>query len=129
MKRVLMLFFVAVFASMLLLTLAASLERGVVAALVALWPDGWFRATLADAYFGFLTFWLWIAYREPRWAGRIGWLAAVLLLGNFAMALFALRALWTLPAGSPVWHALLRPEHRRPAAAGEPGSNLQPERR
>jgi Protein of unknown function (DUF1475) len=129
MKRVLMLFFAAVLVSMLVVTTIASLERGVFAALAGLWPDGWFRATLADAYFGFVTFWLWIAYRESRWPARLGWLAAVLLLGNFAMALYAFGALRKLPDGAPVWHALLRPEHRPRAGAGGPASLAQPGRR
>lgn len=114
MKRLLQLYFLLVLVAMLAVTTVASLERGVFDALRALWPDGWFRATLADAYFGFLAFWLWIAYREGRWGARLGWLAGVLLLGNFAMAAYALRALATLPAGAPVWQALVRPEHRPP---------------
>ena len=104
------LYFVFVIAAMLLVTVQASLERDVVSALGALWPDAWFRATLADAYFGFVAFWLWIAYRERSWGARLGWLAGVLLLGNFAMAAYALAALRRLPAGRPAWQALLRPE-------------------
>jgi hypothetical protein len=115
MRRALTAYFVLVLLVMLGLTVVASLERGVFAALEALGSDGWFRATLADAYFGFLAFWLWIAYREGHWGARLGWLVGVLLLGNFAMAAYALRALGTLPAGSPAWQALLRPEHRPPA--------------
>jgi len=112
MRRALVAYFVLVFLAMLGLTVQASLERGVLAALEDLGSDGWFRATLADAYFGFLAFWLWVAYREQRWGSRLGWLAAILFLGNFAMAAYALRGLVTLPPGLPVWQALLRPEHR-----------------
>jgi len=112
MRALLIAFFLLVLAAMLGVTVAASLERGVFEALAALWPDAWFRATLADAYFGFLTVWLWAAYRERTWPARLGWLAAFLALGNLAMALYALLALRALPAGAPVWQALLRPEHR-----------------
>ena len=45
------------------LTVVASLDRDVVTAARELWPDPWFRATLADAYIGFFTIWLWIAWR------------------------------------------------------------------
>lgn len=117
MRALLVAFFVLVLAAMIAVTVAASLERGVFAALAALWPDGWFRATLADAYFGFLTFWLWVAYRERRWSARLAWLLAILALGNFAMATYALLALRRLPAGRPVWQVLLRPED---AAALQP---------
>ncbi|MCZ7650091.1 MAG: DUF1475 domain-containing protein [Thermoanaerobaculia bacterium] len=113
-RNALRLYFAFVFAAMLLLTVLASLQQDLLTAAVALWPDGWFRATLADAYFGFLAFWLWIAYRERAWGARLAWLAGVLLLGNFAMAGYALLALSRLPAGRSVWQVLLRPEHLPP---------------
>lgn len=117
MKRSLQIYFLAVLLAMVGLTVVASLERGIFEALRALWPDGWFRATLADAYFGFLAFWLWVAYRETGWGRRIAWLVAVLLLGNLAMAAYALAALAQLSEGRPVWQVLLRPAHRPPPPA------------
>jgi len=72
----------------------------------------WFVATLFDAYFGFLWFWLWIAYRETRWLARIVWLPLVLLLGNIAMASYMLKVLWRLPAHATARDVLLRPEVR-----------------
>lgn len=74
----------------------------------------WFIATLADAYFGFLWFWLWVAYKEVRWTGRLVWLLLILCLGNMAMAAYALLSLWRLPKGSGVEDFLLR---RRPDAS------------
>ena len=71
----------------------------------------WFIATLFDAYFGFLWFWLWLAWREAGWGSRLSWLAAVLLLGNIAMAIYVLLALRRLPAGSGV-RGLLLGRHR-----------------
>ena len=47
---------VGVIACMTWITVAASLDRSVLQAGSDLWPDLWFRATLMDAYFGFLTF-------------------------------------------------------------------------
>lgn len=74
---------------------------------VALWKiprpvatHPWFVATLFDAYFGFVAFWLWLAWREARILARAGWLVAILLLGNIAMAAYVLVELWRLPAGS-----------------------------
>jgi hypothetical protein len=68
----------------------------------------WFIATLFDCYFGFLTFYLWVAYRERTWPPRILWLIAILALGNIAMASYMLRVLWRLPAHAPMERVLLR---------------------
>ena len=113
-RNVLRVYFLFVIAAMLLVTVLASLQQDLFTGAAALWPDGWFRATLADAYFGFLAFWLWIAYRERTWGARLAWLASVVLLGNFAMAAYALLALSRLSAGRPAWQVLLRTEHLPP---------------
>ena len=57
----------------------------------------WFIATLFDAYFGFLAFWLWVAWLERTWLRRINWLVAILLFGNIAMAIYMLVRLFRLP--------------------------------
>ena len=65
-------------------------------------PDRyWTLATLIDAYYGFITFYVWVAYKELRWAPRIGWLIAILLLGNMAMAAYVLLQLHRLPRAAP----------------------------
>lgn len=56
----------------------------------------WFIATLLDAYWGFITFYVWVAWKEQGWAARILWLISVLLLGNFAMAAYFLRELFSI---------------------------------
>lgn len=68
----------------------------------------WFVATLVDAYFGFLFFWLWVAYKERTWSARLAWLLGILLLGNIAMAVYALIQTFRLPADAPVERLLLR---------------------
>jgi hypothetical protein len=68
----------------------------------------WFIATLFDCYFGFLTFYLWVAYRETRWLARALWLLGILTLGNIAMSGYMLLALWRLPADAPIERLLLR---------------------
>ena len=55
--------------------------------------EPWGLATMFDAYFGFLAFWLYVAWRERTVASRLGWLVALLLLGNFAIAAYALLCL------------------------------------
>jgi hypothetical protein len=68
----------------------------------------WFIATLFDAYFGFLWFWAWIAYKETSSAARLAWLVLVLGLGNLAMAAYMLLQLRRLPAGATAEQLLLR---------------------
>lgn len=68
----------------------------------------WFVATLLDAYFGFLWFWAWVAYKEQSWFSRIIWLVLILTLGNIAMATYILIQLLRLPADAKVEDLLLR---------------------
>ena len=65
-------------------------------------PDRyWTGATLLDAYFGFITFYVWVFYKEPRWLARAGWLIAILLLGNMAMSAYVLIQLARLGPQQP----------------------------
>lgn len=68
----------------------------------------WFIATLFDAYFAFLWFWLWIAYKETSWLARAVWLVLVLALGNIAMAAYMLIQLAKLPDHATPADLLLR---------------------
>ena len=68
----------------------------------------WFWATLFDAYFGFLWFYLWVAYKETGLGARIGWLMGILLAGNMAMAVYMLVQLRKLPPNPRVEDLLLR---------------------
>jgi Protein of unknown function (DUF1475) len=71
--------------------------------------DGpWTRATLTDAYCGFLTFYAWVWYKESGRSRRIGWFIAIMLLGNMAMSAYVLLQLRRLPAGQPTSSILLR---------------------
>jgi hypothetical protein len=57
----------------------------------------WFIATMFDAYWGFITFFCWVCYKDSSWAKRIAWLVAILLLGNIAMSSYLLNKLFRLP--------------------------------
>jgi hypothetical protein len=70
----------------------------------------WFIATLFDTYFGFLTFWLWLAYRVRTWPVRIVWLVLILGGGNIAMSLYVLWVVWRLPTTASMRDVLLRPD-------------------
>lgn len=100
-----------VIACMTCITVAASLDRSVLQAGRGLWPDPWFCATLMDAYFGFLTFFVWVAYKEQSWAARGAWFVAIMSLGNFAISGYLLWQLSKMTDFS--WEALLL---RQPSA-------------
>jgi predicted permease len=68
----------------------------------------WFIATLFDTYFAFLTFWLWVAYKERSVVARVAWLIAILLLGNIAMATYMLIQLCRLPSDAKLEALFLR---------------------
>lgn len=68
----------------------------------------WFVATMFDAYFGFLWFWAWVAYKERSWLSRVVWLVIILTLGNMAMATYMLIQLYRLPADAKIEDLLLR---------------------
>jgi hypothetical protein len=65
-------------------------------------------AVSSDAYFGFLTFYAWVFYKETAASARVGWFLAVMLLGNIAMAVYMLIQLARLEDGAPVEQLLLR---------------------
>ena len=71
-------------------------------------PDrAWTIATLCDAYAGFLTFYVWVYYKEHA-KGRVLWFVAIMLFGNIAMAIFMLRELARLKANEPLEQLLMR---------------------
>lgn len=74
----------------------------------ALVTHPWFIATLFDCYFGFLTFYAWVFYKEAGWLARIGWLIAILLFGNIAMSIYMLITLFKLPADARIAQVLIR---------------------
>lgn len=61
---------------------------------VTVCSEPWGLATMFDAYFGFLAFWLYVAWREQTIASRCGWFVALMLLGNFAIAGYVLLCLF-----------------------------------
>lgn len=68
----------------------------------------WTIATLIDAYYGFVTFYVWVAYKEAAWTARISWFVAIMALGNMAMAAYVLLQLARHRRGEPLPNILLR---------------------
>lgn len=108
MRIALKLLFGCILLGMLVITTAASLQQGIVPAARSLWPDMWFRATLLDAYFGFLTFYVWVFYKEQRIGARALWFILIMCLGNIAMAVYVLVQLFRLAPGEPPESLLTR---------------------
>ena len=106
MRQALKILFALILLAMIAVTTWASLHESVVPAAVRLWDDPWGRATLFDTYFAFLTFYLWVAYKEPGPARRVAWFLGVMLLGNMAIAAYMLKELARLGDDEP-WDTLL----------------------
>ena len=68
----------------------------------------WGWMTLADAYFGFITFFVWLAYKETSNLARVAWFVAIMLLGNMAMASYMLLQLFRVPADASLDRVFLR---------------------
>ena len=90
-------FFVVVLVSMLAVTSWAASQCPLFGVPREVATHPWFIATLFDAYWGFLTFYVWIFFQQTAALSRIAWLIAVLLLGNIAMAIYCLAALFRVP--------------------------------
>jgi hypothetical protein len=97
-KTTLKILFSSIFLSLLIYTTWASTQQPVLQ-----WggltsgPDRyWTIATLMDAYFGFVTFYIWVFFKESRHLPRIAWFIAIMLLGNMAMSAYVLLQLLRL---------------------------------
>ncbi len=93
---------------MLVVTTWASLQESIIVGGEKLFQEPWGIATLADAYFGFLTFFVWVAYKEVTFVKRMVWLILILILGNIAMSVYVLLQIVRLPKGQPFDRILLR---------------------
>ena len=101
-------FFSVVFVSMVVVTSWAGSQVALWAIPASVGGHPWFVATLFDAAWGFLTFYLWQFYKEPSWSARGLWLIADLLLGNMAMAAYGLAVSFSVPREAEAAQVLLR---------------------
>jgi hypothetical protein len=128
-KRNLQAWFIFVFAVLLGATIYASLEKNVLQAYVDLGSDRWGLATLFDAYFGFIAFFLWVAYKESELWKQALWLLLLLGLGNFAISGYAL---WQLHRWDPKTGAaglLLRQDRKPPKRSAVRKASAQVKKR
>src|ERR1700761_7173553 len=92
--------FIGVLLTMLCATSWASMQLPLWKTPASVVGHPWFIATLFDCYFGFLTFYAWVAYKETSWLARLLWLVLILLLGNIAMSTYMLIVLFRLPTNA-----------------------------
>ena len=84
---------------LLLLTLRATSVRSMFDN-SALMQDVWFQVTLFDAYIGFLTVYVWVAWKEQTLLRQSVWFVLAMTFGNMAISLYVLLQLAKLPPGS-----------------------------
>ena len=92
-RRVLTFIFAVILLGMVVVTTYASFDRSILKAGSELMSDRWFQATLADAYFGFITFYVWVFYKERNPLLRTIWFVLIMTLGNIAMSIYVLNQL------------------------------------
>ncbi len=102
MIRLLRVLFAAILAVMLWGTVRASLAQALFDIPPEVYGNPWFQVTLLDAYFAFLTFFVWVAWKEQSTGARVLWFLAVLFWGNFAMATYMLVQLFRTPTDAPL---------------------------
>ena len=93
---------------MLVVTTLAVRDRSLFDVGQALLNDPWFHATLLDAYCGFLTFYVWVAYKEPGVWRKVVWFVLIMTLGNFAMSIYVLFQILSAAPDRPLESILLR---------------------
>lgn len=108
MTCVLRIWFLVVLATMIAVTCWAGSQVPLWSIPRSVGSHPWFIATLVDTYWAFLAFYLWVWHKEPGAAARGLWLVAILLLGNIAMAVYALGVLYRLPPDASAEQILLR---------------------
>ena len=110
MKVLLKLLFAAIFIWMIGMTVYVCLHK-------PLWQAGtefswkaspWAVATLFDAYFGFLTFFVWVCFKERTLSRRVLWFFLIMTLGNIAMSGYVLLQLQRMKPEEPLSNLLLR---------------------
>lgn len=110
MRLLLKITFAAIFLWMVGMTTYVSLHK-------SLWLAGsefswvsspWAVATLSDAYFGFLTFFVWVCFKERGLAAKVIWFLLIMGLGNIAMSGYVLIQLFRLKSEEPLSNLVLR---------------------
>jgi hypothetical protein len=108
MRIALKLLFAAILVVMIAVNLRAALAMNILDSFPLFGTNPWAVATLYDAYCGFLTFYVWVAYKERQGWSRVLWFLLIMGLGNIAMSIYMLKELFKMKTGEPVWAMLQR---------------------
>ena len=100
--------FALILLAMLSVIITASIDQNMFEAVSTMWSNWWFRTTVADLYFGFITFFVWVAYKELRLWRKLVWFASIMLLGNVATSAYMLLELFKLKEGDTLQTLLTR---------------------
>ncbi len=101
--------FLLVLASMLAVTSWASLHQPLGEfSRSATMRDPWVIATLCDAYWGFVAFFVWAGWKEQSVPARLLWFVNLIALGNIAIASFMLRELFAVSPRAALGEVLTR---------------------
>ncbi len=110
MKLLLKILFAAIFLWMICMTSWVQVHKSILLSPTEFsWSASpWAVATLFDAYFGFITFFVWVCYKEAGVARKALWFVLVMGLGNIAMSGYVLIQLFKLRHDEPAWQALTK---------------------
>lgn len=100
--------FGSIFAFMIASTINASYKSNLFEVLPMLLDQPWTVMTLYDAYFGFITFYVWVYYKESSIVSRILWFVLIMLLGNITISLYVLIKLFKIEKEDGYEKLLLR---------------------
>jgi hypothetical protein len=109
MRSLLKALFIAIFVWMIVMTAYVGWHKPIwLAGSEFSWAGSpWAVATLFDAYFGFVTFFVWVCFREKTLATRLIWFVLIMALGNIAMSGYVLIQLFKLKPNQPLSSLLL----------------------
>ncbi len=102
MKKLLQILFLVIFVWMIVMTTRTCMEISLWDAWPSYKANPWAIATLWDAYFGFLTFFIWVCFKESRFSMRVLWFLLIMGLGNIAMSFYVLLQLHKLKQDEPL---------------------------
>jgi len=116
MKTFLKIMFGCIFLWMVGMTIHVSLQKSIMLSPNEFsWQTSpWTCATLFDAYFGFITFYVWVFFKERAVWAKLLWFVLIISLGNIAMSGYILIQLFQLKDDEPASAILTR----RSKAAG-----------
>ena len=100
--------FIGVLGSMLWVTTWASLHTPLFDLPPEVWKHPWFIATLMDAYWGFVVFYVWVAWKEQSFPARVLWFVSIMLLGNMAIAIYMIDELFSVDSHSELTKIVTR---------------------